>query len=81
MPTPDELLAKDPNFLLGYIEATRALVLAVAGAAIDREEFLAAGLQRLESLRTALHAEPVAERRLEAIDRTERWLRHVTSDN
>lgn len=69
----------DPEYLIGLIESTRALVLAVAGF-MPKEEFQASAIQRLESLRTGLLATTASDPHLQAVDDTEDWLRRVTSD-
>ena len=70
-------LYKDPDYIQGQIESLKALVLGLANLLTSKEDFRDQSLQRLDSLRTALLSEPVAEARLQAIDDCEAWVKKV----
>jgi len=68
----------DPHYVQGQIEALRAMILGIANLTLSPEEFRNQSLERLETLRTAMLAEPVPDSRLRAVDDAETWIRKVT---
>lgn len=74
----DMPLHQDINYLSGQIDGLRALLLALAQG-VPKAFFREQGLLRLESARSILNAEPVADARIQAIDDMQRWLENVTN--
>lgn len=72
-------LNEDIHYLNGQIDALTALVLALANCTVDNDEFRTEGLERLQSVETALLHQAVPESRLIAIDHMKQWLESVTS--
>lgn len=71
-------LSEDIQYLNGQIDALTALLLAVADAAMTKEEFRHQGNRRLAYLESALLNSPAPENRLLAIAHTKEWLNKVT---
>ena len=72
-------LNEDIHYLNGQIDALTALVLAIANCTVDKDDFHTEGLERLQSVETALLHQAVPESRLIAIDHMKQWLESVTS--
>lgn len=72
-------LNEDIHYLNGQIDALTALVLALANCTVDKHEFRTEGLERLQSVETALLHQAVPESRLIAIDHMKQWLENMTS--
>lgn len=70
-------LEKDPEYVQGQIDSLYALVLAIAGETMTKEDFLTAGTRRLEGARVPVLNSKSSDARLKAIDVAEVWLKSV----
>ena len=75
----DKPLNEDIHYLNGQIDALTALVLAIAGSTMDKEQFRQQALARLDSLETMTLPKSVPEARLRGIEDMRRWLLAVTA--
>ena len=71
-------LTMDINHLHGQVVGQRALILALAGSLMAKEQFRSRGLERLEEARTAFLASQAPEATRDGIDAIESWLLSVT---
>lgn len=67
-----------PDYLAAEIACLRALIVAIAGATMSRDDFREAGLAGLERLRVTTLNMPTDDAMLAAIDHAEAWLNALT---
>ena len=74
----DDALYKDPDYIQSKIDATLALLLALAQQ-LDKDAFRMDGLDALERLRVSTLNTPTSDTRLVAIEMAENWLKSRTA--
>lgn len=73
-----EPLTMDINHLHGQLVGQRALILALAGSLMAKDQFRSRGLERLEDARTAFLLSKAPDATRDGIDAIETWLLTVT---
>jgi hypothetical protein len=74
--SPDSL-HNNPQYVLGQVEALRAVVLALARLTTDRDSLLEIGSTNIATLRAAVLSEPVADARIIGIDHFNEWFADI----